>query len=211
MERQSNNNIQFIQQSAPQVLQQNQTPAVSGNLQNSMSSPFPYAVLLPPATLNISVPMEESLTNLPFIFLEHMYNIDDPFELPQDDNGPIENMLQYYYENPILVNDAITRTFELVIRTFEPVIRTFEPVIRTFENITHELLQINKPSKCSDFTCAICFETTPVGGVVFTTKCGHSFCISCVAQWVLTILQSRIGARKVDCSCAMCRQVFISL
>jgi hypothetical protein len=43
---------------------------------------------------------------------------------------------------------------------------------------------------------------------VFTTRCGHSFCIKCITDWVLTILRRERYSQVVDCGCPICRSTF---
>jgi len=81
---------------------------------------------------------------------------------------------------------------------------------RDIDEVKQVLLQKNRPPRTDEpFQCAICFGDTPEGGV-FTTTCNHSFCIKCVAGWVLTLIQQGRYRQKVECTCALCRDVFLS-
>lgn len=87
----------------------------------------------------------------------------------------------------------------------------FSGVRVTLDEVIGLLRSVNNSTDFSNTQCSICFADVPSSDV-FTTSCNHSFCMKCIASWVLTKIEEQMPIRHstVECSCPYCRGVFFS-
>ena len=205
MDRQINSTNILIQQSDSNEPSQTQTPAVFDNSVLPMTplgrteleqNPLPSSLFL---SVFSDSPNETDLT------LEPRQIIFSPIIRGGPERNPITSV-----PLPYLSIDGLSQTEEVLTIPEPPRMRLAPLRLRTNEDrITQELIRVNVVIECTSFECSMCFDTTPNGGI-FTTRCKHSFCISCVAKWVLAQIDSA-RSNNVGCTCPLCRQVFLTM
>jgi hypothetical protein len=84
-----------------------------------------------------------------------------------------------------------------------------ERLMNRIESDLNSLAQkISSEKMCCVCMCETSYHDLTSDTLRFTTRCGHVFCIKCIARWAFTNVKFNSYSQSVDCSCPICRTCF---